>query len=121
MAKTTLKRRPKPEEQEEQDQQEEQEEDSSAENEVPEKTKPELTKAEKKALFAAYEKADEAWQKSKAEAEKYATTRSKAVQEIHDKLGKGPFGYKGDTLTVIKRGDAYYFRGKSERQIEEIG
>lgn len=97
------------------------EEESAPENEAPEENKPELTKAEKKALFAAYEKADAAWQAKKAELEKLDIARRDAVKEIFDLLGKGPFGYKGDTLIVVKRGDAYYFRGKSDRQIEEIG
>lgn len=119
MAKN-LKRRPTHTEPEESTTEIE-EEESAPENELPEPEKKELTKAEKKALFAAYEKTDAAWQAKKVEMEKLAVARSAAVKEIFELLGKGPFGYKGDTLIVVKRGDAYYFRGKSDRQIEEIG
>lgn len=80
-----------------------------------------ITPEEKKALFQSYSEADEEWLEAKALLDAKAKKRSQRVQEIHNKLGKGPFGYRGDVLKVVQRGETFFFRGKRDHQIEEIG
>lgn len=79
-----------------------------------------VDKAALKALFAAYDKADERVEALKAEGEKAVEIRSKACKAIHDAAGKGPFGFKGDTVKIVARGDTFFFRGKSNKDVLEI-
>ena len=79
-----------------------------------------LDKAALKALFAAYDKADEAVEKLKADVEKAVSVRSVACKAIHDAAGKGPFGFKGDTVKIVARGDTFFFRGKNNKEVVEI-
>lgn len=83
--------------------------------------RPALSKAEKRALFDSYSKADAAWEKAKAHVEELAAQRSNAVKAIHEALGSGPFLYQGEQLRLVVRGDTYFFRGRTDKnQVEEI-
>lgn len=78
-------------------------------------------KIDAKALFVAYDEADAAWEKTKADQESAFRKRSDACQAIYDALGKGPFDYKGQELTITRRsskdgGETYFFRGKKKDQ-----
>ena len=83
--------------------------------------KPELKKGEKKNLFDAADKAG----KEEAQAERVLkdaqTKKSVAIKKIYDALGKGPFKWKGEVLTITKRGETYFFRGRTQTDVEDIG
>lgn len=77
-------------------------------------------KAELKARFADYEAAEAAVEEAKKNVTAKELAVSDAVKRIGE-MGPGPYGYKGDEVTVCVRGDTAYFRGKKkERVIETI-
>lgn len=86
--------------------------------------KPKLSPEERKAilqpLFKEYghiQAEIEASEKHTAELE---LTRSEKVKEIFEKGGTGPYGYKGTVVTISKRADNFYFRGRGNTEIENI-
>ena len=83
--------------------------------------KPELKKSEKKQLFDAADKAG----KVEADAERVLkdaqAKKSVAIKKIYDALGKGPFKWKDEVLTITKRGETYFFRGRTQTDVDEIG
>lgn len=85
--------------------------------------KPKLTKAEKAALFEAYETAHQKVSAAEKVLDDAKTAQGGAVKAIFEALGKGPFSWKGRELTVAKsaKGDGYHFRGESTREVEKIG
>lgn len=82
--------------------------------------KPTLTKTQKKALFDAADKAG----KKEADAERVLKAaqaeKSAAIKKIYDALGKGPFKWKDEVLTITKRGETYFFRGRMQTDVEDI-
>lgn len=82
--------------------------------------KPKLSKEQLKALFVEYDKLDTEHQKALAAAEAIKAKKSTAVKAIFDAAGKGPFGFNGDELTVTKRDDTFFFRGKRTRETLSI-
>lgn len=40
------------------------------------------------------------------------------VKAIYDVRGAGPYGFKGTELTAVKRGELYFFRGRSEDVVQ---
>jgi hypothetical protein len=66
-------------------------------------------------LLADYAEADKEVLKAKASLEEANKKRSDVVKEIHGKLGKGPFTYKGEHLgKIVIRGNTFFFRGRNE-------
>ncbi len=66
----------------------------------------------KRALFEAYDAA-------KADIAKAATVLQAATRNIVEACGHGPFLWKGQELTIAKRGDGFITRVKA-RKAEEI-
>jgi len=66
-------------------------------------------------LFVEYDKADAEWEQKKTELEEATRVRSdkvKAIAESPELKGKKKITRKGATLTIVARGDTYFFRGK---------
>lgn len=86
--------------------------------------KPKLTAQEKKILFAAADKADKEVDDTEVLLEELREHRSDAIKAIHDAMGKGPFDYKGRTLSIAVRtpegGKANYFWRGTPREVEHI-
>lgn len=86
-----------------------------------EEKKPELSKTAKKQLFDAADKAG----KEEADAERVLKAaqakKSGVIKKIYEALGKGPFKWKGEVLTITKRGETYFFRGRTQTDVEDIG
>lgn len=83
-----------------------------------------LTKDEGRALFAAYQTADDAVTAAETALEVAKAARSHTVGAIVDGYGSaGPFRYKGRQLTArkMKGGTGYTFAEKSEQEPLEIG
>jgi hypothetical protein len=80
-----------------------------------------LSVDEKKRLFDAYEKFDAQVVALDKQKEALLAQRSEAVKAIHDSLGKGPFSWKGNVLTIVARKDNFFFRGKGDNEVEKIG
>ncbi len=85
-----------------------------------------LSMAEKKKLFAEYEKADKTVTTAKATLEEAMAKRSVIVKQLAEGAGVGPFEYKGQILKIMKRTSkddpekaTYYFRTESQ-QVEKI-
>lgn len=81
-------------------------------------------------LFHAFDKKTQEWEAAKAKVEELAEARSLAVKEISEVAGTGPFSYHGDVLTIFHRGptdknpdakETWYFRGKKDASITEVG
>lgn len=78
------------------------------------------SKDDKRALFKAYEDAAGAKAKAEKTLQEASKKQTEAVKAIFEKCGKGPFKWKGKVITVVKKGDTYFFRGPKEREAEEI-
>jgi hypothetical protein len=83
--------------------------------------KKKLSADEKKKLFEAYDKVETKFVELEKQREKLLAERVIAVKAIHDGIGKGPFQWKGNQLTVVNRGENFYFRGKDNTEVEAIG
>lgn len=83
--------------------------------------KPQLTPDEEMALFDAYAKLDADYNEIKAGLEDVAKERSAAAKAILDNLGSGPFQYKGAEISISRRGDNYFVRGKQAKAVRVIG
>jgi hypothetical protein len=80
-----------------------------------------LSKAEVKALFEAYEKASSECDVAEKALEDLKAKKALTVQAISEGTGShGPFSWKGQELTISKRGDSWYFRGKTQRGLRAI-
>lgn len=79
-----------------------------------------ISREEKQALFKAYEDAAAAKVKAEKNLQDASKKQTAAVKGIYDKCGKGPFKYKGKVITIVKKGESYFFRGPKEREAEEI-
>lgn len=76
------------------------------------------TKEEARTLLAAYIETDNNVTKLEEQVDVAKKTRSEAVKEIYDKLGKGPFSFKGTYLgKIVKRDDVYFFRGRGDTEL----
>jgi hypothetical protein len=79
-----------------------------------------LNKAEMKALFDEYEKAQSGVTDAEAELKACQNRRSSAVREISEQIGNGPFEWKGQRLRIMSRGDTHYFLGEA-KGVTKIG
>jgi len=81
-----------------------------------------MTPTQKKAMFEAYEQSTEDYNEATDAAEKAKKARSDKVKEIATRLGNGPFRWRGQTLTITRRGgeDGLYFFTQ-KREADEIG
>jgi len=77
--------------------------------------------AKLKKLFAEYARANSEYEKLLAAAEAAKGKVSEVVAEIHAEGGTGPYAYKGAQLTISKRGETYFFRGRGKTDSIEIG
>lgn len=81
---------------------------------------PSKTEIAKEAL-ASYKAADDEVKKAKDLLDEANRKRSQAVENILNKLGKGPFEYKGEQLgKIVQRGDTYFFRIPSDQNVMKI-
>jgi nucleoid-associated protein YgaU len=80
-----------------------------------------LSKEEKAKLFEAYEKHDAEVKAAEAKVNTATAKRSEVVKLISEKVGKGPFKWKGEELSISKRGEKFFFRGRGTRELEDIG
>jgi hypothetical protein len=46
---------------------------------------------------------------------------SELVKEISEKLGRGPFEWKGSRLLVMRRGETFFFRTEGSKEVRKIG
>lgn len=83
--------------------------------------KAELSKEEKTKLFEAYEKHDAEIKAAEAKVNSATVKRSEVVKQISEKVGKGPFKWKGEELSISKRGEKFFFRGRGTHEVEDIG
>jgi len=80
-----------------------------------------LSKEEKTKLFEAYEKHDAEVKAAEAKVKTATDKRSEVVKSISEKVGKGPFKWKGEELSISKRGEKFFFRGRGTHEVEDIG
>lgn len=88
-------------------------------NEATTKKVPDVEKLKK--LFADYAKVHVEYEKMLAAAEVAKGKVSEVVAKIHAEGGTGPYNYKGDQLTISKRGETYFFRGRGKTDSIEVG
>lgn len=66
-------------------------------------------------LLSNYKAKDDEVNRIKNSLDEANKNRSEAVKAMYDKLGKGPFTYKGEYLgKIVVRGQTYFLRGKSD-------
>jgi hypothetical protein len=88
---------------------------------------PAMSNTELKALFKSYDKATADVEKSRKELEAALAVRSEIVEQIAAGAGRGPFGYKGQVLTVVCRESkstgekTWFFKGPSKSDLVEVG
>jgi hypothetical protein len=80
-----------------------------------------ISKREKKQLFEAYEDASGEKVDAQDAFKKAEEKVSQIVREIHDKCGNGPFHWSGKIVTIASRNGKWFFRSKSDEDIEVIG
>lgn len=94
------------EDEEEGETEETSDEDSSEENGDP--VRPELSKKERGALFVAYQAALDTVAEVEEALELAKGELTEKVQDIYDKVGEGPFVWRGATVRVmLRKGKAY--------------
>jgi len=85
--------------------------------------RPQLTKKQKKELFATFAKAEADLTTAKEEAAKAIEAAEgpyrAACEAIYNKLGKGPFRFQGRILTAAKNRYGGYMKGLST-EVEDI-
>jgi hypothetical protein len=85
-----------------------------------------LSMAEKRALFEAYDKAEQECVAAQRSLEEAEMNRAGFVRDIALKMGNGPFEWKGRRLTPVCRvskdtgKEVHFFRG-GEPKVEKIG
>lgn len=80
-----------------------------------------MVEEEVKKLFAVYDEADRRVREAEAAVKAALAARSEAVKSLYDRVGKGArFLYKGKEVLVMKRGDTYFLRGNTDKQVESI-
>lgn len=103
------------------------------------KTEPdEKTLATLKKLFADYDKAEKAYDETKAALEKHGATKETLVQKIAEVGGTGPYTHGGRVMTITKReykskvtqpdgteaevvtSTSWFFRGPKESETIEV-
>lgn len=80
-----------------------------------------LSKEDKTKLFEQYEKHDADVKAAEAKVNAATVKRSEIVKQISEKVGKGPFKWKGEELSISKRGEKFFFRGRGTHEVEDIG
>lgn len=111
------------EEEEEEDPDDEEEaaagsdEEETAGEENGDPVRPELTKKERGALFLAYQAALDTVSEVEQAMDLAKGELSEKVQDIYDKVGEGPFVWRGATVRVmLRKGKAYMRTMSSEAQ-----
>lgn len=85
-----------------------------------------LSMADKRALFEAYDKAEQECVAAQRCLEEAEMNRAGFIRDIALKMGNGPFEWKGRRLTPVCRvvkdtgKEVYFFRG-GEPKVEKIG
>lgn len=89
-----------------------------------------MSKTDTKALFDAYQTADDLVEKLRKDLETAIANRSNAVQAIVKAKGVGPFQWKGEVLKATKRdskdesgkviGTTHFFKSMGS-EVEQIG
>lgn len=82
---------------------------------------PKLTKEQKRQLFYDYDTACAAIDTAQELVVAAIERRRQVVQQIAERVGKGPFTWQGERLTVASRNGVYFFRGQRHRDTEMIG
>lgn len=85
------------------------------------KEKPEVSDEMAVEMFGNYDSLSAQESKLQAELDKIKAAKSDAVQEIADAMGSGPFEWKGQKLTIMKRGTTFFFKGESKKDVKKIG
>lgn len=83
------------------------------------KEKPSMTQV--KALFETYAEALAQVEIAKGSLEEAMRDKSQSIEDIFETVGKGPFDYKGNKLTIMKRGETYFFKGEGTAPVMKIG
>lgn len=86
-------------------------EEELLEEAVEEKT--EEKKPDPKEYFAAYEAASGRAKEAEDAFKEAQREKSQAVEDIYETFGAGPFVYKGNKLTIGRRGETYFFKGET--------
>ena len=85
-----------------------------------------LSASELKALFKSYDQATTQVDKVRKDLEALLSARSEIVEQIASGAGRGPFGYKGQVLTVVCRTakstgqSTWFFKGPSKNDLTEV-
>jgi hypothetical protein len=77
--------------------------------------------SEKKALLSAADEANATLSEVLGGVRAARDVLSLAVKEIFEKMGTGPFEWKGEKFYAAKKGDRYFFKGIGVREVEKIG
>jgi hypothetical protein len=79
------------------------------------------SKEDNKALFVAYEAADQEAMAAKAVYEAALVKRSEAVKAIYARMGKGPYKFREENGVIIAvRGETYFFRANRKKDLQDI-
>jgi len=88
---------------------------------------PAMTEKELRSAFEAYSKANDRVEAAKKSLDKALSDRSVIVEQIAKGRGRGPFGYKGASLTIVCRlnkstGEStWFFKGPTKTDIIQVG
>lgn len=88
----------------------------------PVEEKPKLTREQKQALFKAHSEVEAKRVALRTKLTELDGAVSAKVKDIYDACGTGPFKYgpTGDTVTISRRGDTYFFKGLGYDNVETI-
>lgn len=70
-------------------------------------------KPDPKEYFANYAAAAGRAEEAEAAFKEAQREKSQAVEDIFETFGPGPFVYKGNKLTIGRRGETYFFKGET--------
>lgn len=71
-------------------------------------------------LFEQYRRIDEDVADAERMKEAAVAKRSSIVKEISEVVGGKKVRYRGDKLTIVQRGDTWFFRGREKKEEEGI-
>lgn len=71
-------------------------------------------------LFAQYREADEEVAEAERMKEAAVSKRSRIVKEISEAVGGKKVRYRGDKLTIVQRGETWFFRGRERKEEDGI-
>lgn len=87
------------------------------ESKIEETDKPKVNVRE---MFEAYDQANDECEVAEMEFQEKQAAKYAAIKRIADSVGRGPFEWNGKKLTIMHRGDTYFFKGEVPAKVMKI-